>query len=116
MDNLDRLKSRLEYFLNMTEVLSDGTVVERRFLVASVNNLRIEIRPNEHPPPHFHVKSDEINASFGIIDCKFLKGEINSKDRRRIERFHKESIDLLIETWNKLRPTNCPVGIIKIDT
>ena len=38
-------------------------LIEIRELVARVNGLKIEIHPNEHPPPHFHVKTPKVNAS-----------------------------------------------------
>lgn len=50
----------------------EGQVVllENKQLVASINGLKIEIYSNEHPPPHFHVKSPNIDASFTIEDCE----------------------------------------------
>jgi hypothetical protein len=114
MDAIDRLRKRLEYFLSTTDVSPEGYVVERRKLVAQVNNLKILIHPNEHPPPHFHVKADSLDASFEILTCRKLKGEISGQDLKRVIAFHRSSRDLLVETWNELRPTDCPVGPIQV--
>lgn len=73
-------------------------------------DLKIEIYPDEHPPPHFHVKSPNIDASFNIESCNLLKGEIEGRDKKKIEYWHKHAKPLLIEIWNSTRPTNCTVG------
>ena len=85
-------------------------LLENKELVARVNGLKIEIYSNEHPPPHFHVKSPNINASFTIESCTQLKGKISSKDLSKIKYWFKYSKPLLIETWDSTRPTDCVVG------
>jgi hypothetical protein len=81
-----------------------------RQLVERVRGLKIEIYPNEHPPPHFHVKSKNINASFRIENCAQLKGQISPKDYEKVKYWHESSKKLLIEIWNSTRPTDCIVG------
>lgn len=90
----------------------DGTefLIEIRQLVERVSGLRVEIYPNEHPPPHFHVVSPNVDASFAIEDCSRLKGRICSQDERKIRYWHKHAKSLLIQQWNSNRPTNCVVG------
>ena len=54
---------------NACSVFNDcGNMVllENKHLVERVNGVKIEIFSNEHPPPHFHVKSPNIDASFAI--------------------------------------------------
>ena len=85
-------------------------LIEIRQLVARVNGLKIEVYSNEHPPPHFHVKSPNVDASFAIENCRLIKGEISARDRKKIEYWHKHSKPLLVESWNASRPTNCVVG------
>lgn len=90
----------------------DGELVliEIRQLVARVNGLKIEIYSNEHPPPHFHVKSPNVNASFSIESCEKLEGSINSQDLKKIQFWHQHAKPLLIDVWNSTRPTYCSVG------
>jgi hypothetical protein len=114
MDALELLEIKLRYILTMCEVLPNGELLEQRKLVANVNNLKIDIYPNEHPPPHFHIKSNEINASFSILNCELLKGNIPPKDLKKINAFYTLNKSLLIETWNNLRTDDCKVGIIKL--
>jgi len=77
--------------------------------VARINGLKIEIFSNEHPPPHFRVICAGETANYRISDCYQLNGGLN-KWRKNIEYWHRQNKDLLIETWNALRPGNCPVG------
>ena len=54
-----------------------------RVRIALVRNMKIEIRSNEHAPPHFHVISPEIDASFRIDNCEILKGKIGTRIIRK---------------------------------
>ncbi|WP_083918085.1 DUF4160 domain-containing protein [Thioalkalivibrio sp. ALgr1] len=93
----------------------DGALflIEIRQLVTRVNGLKIEVYSNEHPPPHFHVKSPNVDASFDIESCAFLEGKVDSRDRKKIEFWHGKAKPLLIEAWNSTRPTDCTVGLYK---
>ena len=93
-------------------VWPDGTILETRALVAAIGGLRIDIRSNEHPPPHFHVLAAGINASFAIRDCAHLKGSIGAHERRKVEVWHAGARPLLVRKWNASRPTDCSVGPI----
>ena len=90
----------LESVINRTKILPDGRVMEIRFMVDQVNNLKIIIHPNEHAPPHFHVTADGWDATIGIKDCKVLKGNISSKDLKKIEYWHGQNVSRLVETWS----------------
>ena len=79
-------------------------------LVERLAGLRIEIYPDEHPPPHFHVRSPEVNASFAIEDCSLLKGRAPAGAIDKVRYWHKHSKHKLIEAWNATRPTDCQVG------
>lgn len=94
------------------EFLDDGTLVlfGRRHLVEQLGGLRITINANEHPPPHFHVWHQGMDASFLILDCEHLKGNLTERQRRAVKFWFENSKALLIGEWNKTRPSNCPVG------
>ena len=85
-------------------------LIEIKHIVDKVNGLKIEVYSNEHPPPHFHVKTPNINASFVIENCELLNGEIGRKDLKIIQYWHQKSKQILIKAWNSTRPTNCVVG------
>ena len=90
----------------------DGELVllDIKAVVDSINGLKLEIYPNEHPPPHFHVKSATVNASFKIDDGELLHGKILRANYKKIQFWHKRSKSLLIEIWDSTRPTECQVG------
>ena len=82
----------LEKYLDSTKVLSDGRVYKIKRFIAQTNDLKIEIYPNDHLPPHFHVisKSRNINARFHITTLEYLNdktGTIKQKDIKKIQNF-----------------------------
>lgn len=77
-------------------------------------NIKLEIRPREHAPPHFHIIVDDIDYSMTILSGQYIGREItNAKYRKAIERWYKKNRNLLIKVWNEKRPSDCMVGRIK---
>ncbi|MDN7138596.1 DUF4160 domain-containing protein [Pseudidiomarina sp. 1ASP75-14] len=119
----ERLRSFEDYAAWLEAILhnpcnvweEDGEIflIEIRQLVTRVNGLKIEVYSNEHPPPHFHVKSPNVDASFAIANCAVLEGKVDNSDRKKIELWHRKAKPLLIAAWNSTRPTNCTVGLYK---
>lgn len=85
-------------------------LVEQRRLVGVVRGLRIEIYPKEHTPPHFHVKSANVDASFRIDNCTRMNGSINRKDELAIKFWWQKAQHTLINVWDETRPSDCIVG------
>ncbi|MGH7928654.1 MAG: DUF4160 domain-containing protein, partial [Candidatus Binatia bacterium] len=84
-----------------------------RLMIARVEGLKITIRADEHPPPHFHVSYQGEGASFSILDCQRLpKTQGLEIWERTIHDWWEDNRKLLVEKWNVTRPTNCPVGPI----
>jgi len=114
LESLDDYATWLEAILhnpcNVWEEDGEMFLIEIKQLVARLNGLKIEIYSDEHPPPHFHVKSQNVSASFDIKSCNILRGKIERRDRKKIEFWHKHAKPVLIEAWNSTRPTNCTVG------
>jgi hypothetical protein len=77
-----------------------------------IGKIKFEIYPNEHAPAHFHVIIYDKNYSFSIIGCTPLFETTDSRTMKQIEYFYNNNKLKLIETWNELRPSNCPVGSI----
>jgi hypothetical protein len=114
LDDLQEFTEWLEAILHNTCYISEingaECIVEKRQLVDRLNGLKIHVFPNEHPPPHFHVKSPNMDASFSIESCEILNGIINSRDYKAISFWHKHSKPILIKLWDESRPTECIVG------
>jgi hypothetical protein len=84
-------------------------------LVARVNNMSIVIQANEHPPPHFHVRSGGENASFSIEDgCRLKDVKGLEKYDHNIRHWWANNYCTLIEVWNRTRPYGCQVGPVTV--
>jgi hypothetical protein len=109
MDDEQLFKKELEKYLNKTIVREDGVFYFIKELVGRIRNLKIEIYSNDHNPPHFHVKSSDksIDATFRLDNCKLLQGNLNSKDKKRIQKFFEDETNknLMKKMWNKSKPT-----------
>jgi hypothetical protein len=94
-------------------VWTDGELYNIKQLVARVDGIRIEVFAREHPPPHFHIEGGDIDATFSILDCSLIDGRIDRRQRALVEWWYKRSRAVLINAWNKSRPSDCPVGPIE---
>ncbi len=88
-------------------------ILEQRQLFDRVGAIKINLYANEHAPPHFHIKGNDIDASFTIESCELLNGVVPAKVSKKIKHWHKYAKPKLIEFWNNTRPSECPVGQIK---
>jgi len=110
-----------ELVADLAESIRQGKVIEikdgqgRRLLteesVERVDGLKIGVFSNEHPPPHFRVKFQSSTANYRISDCSRINGSGELfKYEKNIRLWWEENKPKLIETWNRLRPSDCPVG------
>ena len=114
-ESLDDLAMVLEILLSGGYSVWEGNqIYSIRKLVDSVNGLRIEIRPREHAPPHFHVLKGDLDAAFSISDGRHLKGSIGDREKALIEWWFARSQAKLVRIWNETRPSGCQVGPIHI--
>ncbi|MDB4433108.1 DUF4160 domain-containing protein [bacterium] len=92
----------------------DGSfdVTFTRVLVERLGPIRIEIHPDEHPPPHFHAVVGSYRASFAIVSGECIAGHLEPADSRKVRLFHRNARERLIQVWNETRPTDCPVAPI----
>lgn len=85
----------------MPGVFNDGQLYFIKQQMGIVRNMKIEMYSNDHNPPHFHVKSTcgSIDAVFGLYDGIYIKGTINSNDKKRIEEYYVHCHKKLIDFW-----------------
>ena len=117
LKSLDDWAVYLESILNgnctVMEINGKLELLLIKALVASIRGMKIEIFPKEHAPPHFHVKSADIDASFSINDCSLLHGKIDHMDYDKILYWYNSGAkQILVEKWNLTRPSKCIVGPI----
>ena len=95
----------------------DGKRQSFKHLVGHLKGLKIEIFSGEHPPPHFRVEYSGESNSFRIDDGSpiYPNGDLK-KYFRNIKKWHTKNKQLLVETWNNTRPSDCPVGKITADS
>ncbi len=79
--------------------------------VARINGLKVQVFSNEHPPPHFRVQFQNSTANYQISDCTRINGggEI-LKYEKNILLWWQKNQSTLIDSWNRQRPSDCPVG------
>ena len=110
--SLNDLAFILKNLIANHSIWTDGRLYNIKALVGIVDSLRIEIYHNEHPPPHFHVRSNGINASFSILNCQLINGKIGNREHKLVEWWYARSRSKLIKFWNDSRPSDCSVGPI----
>ena len=118
--SFDKLKTIDDFELHINQFIvsgayyHEGKILDARHLVDKVHHIKIEIYSNEHPPPHFHIVSNEARASFAIDDCRELENSgFSSREIKNIRDWFIHSKEKLIEVWNKTRPDNCVAGVVK---
>lgn len=82
----------IEIHLDSTKIDSNGQIYKIKEFVASTGDLRVEVYPKDHFPPHFHVvsKQRKINARFDLETLDVLsvkKGKLRQKDIKKIKHF-----------------------------
>ena len=82
----------LEKFLNSTSVSPNWEVYNIKHFIAETNNLKIEVYPKDHYPPHFHVRSKDrkLNARFHLETFDYISTKswkITDKQIKQIKKF-----------------------------
>jgi hypothetical protein len=106
----------------LLESFQQGPVLEirdgkgLRFLteetMARLGKVKIQVFSKEHPPPHFRVQYQSSIANYTIANCSRLNGDGEVlKYEKNIRLWWSENKAKIIETWNRLRPSDCPVGV-----
>lgn len=67
--------------------------------ISQFYGIRISINPNDHNPPHFHVKYAEYEAQVCMKDGQILAGKLPPKARALTEEWRILNIKALLENW-----------------
>jgi len=114
LNSLEDFEIHLNQFVASGASFFEGQILDTRQLVEKIGAIKIEIYPNEHTPPHFHIKSNGMNASFAIDDCRLLKNSgFSTKVIKSIQDWFEHSKPRLIEIWNQTRSDDSVVGKIR---
>ena len=104
----------LEHLLSGGYGVRDDRLTVIRAALARIHGLKISVYAKEHPPPHFHVTGGGLDVSFSILDGSLLTGKIDGRRMELITYWYKRSRGVLVDFWNKTRPTDSPVGPISV--
>jgi hypothetical protein len=72
--------------------------------VIIIDGIRIEIFTDDHPPPHCHVKAGRMRAKFDIATGKLIRGDLDKRSIRKVQRWMAINGDLLMQVWISSRP------------
>lgn len=86
----------------------EGAII-RPYLIQLYRGMKMEIYADEHPPPHFHIKTDHGGASYRITDCKRIAGDLDVSSRV-LKKWWRQNRVAIVELWNSTRPSDCQVG------
>lgn len=113
IEEFEQFEIQLNDFINAGATFFNEQIIETKKLVEKYNGIKIEIHPNDHVPPHFHISANGNNASLAIDDCRVLENSgFSPKVIKNIKDWFLYSKDRLIEVWNDTRPSDCTVGKI----
>lgn len=103
------LKELLNYYLGLDDISLEQHLKEvntaTKDRVETIDDLQVIIYSNDHHPPHFHVKTKnlDIDAKFKIENCELMSGNIGSKDLKKIKAFYMSPKGKIVlnQIWNK---------------
>jgi hypothetical protein len=67
---------------------------------------------NDHPPPHFHVKSNEFRAKIAIETLEVIDGALPPKQLKTVRKWAEQHQKELMRNWLSLQETGT---FVKID-
>jgi len=68
-----------------------------------IDGIKVDLYHNDHVPPHFHAKYAEYENLISIKKMEKMKGNLPTKQQRKIMKWAKEHQDILMEIWESLR-------------
>lgn len=101
----ETLRTYLSYDDSFIDFLLNNPNFVNKERIETIEHLEVIIYPNDHNPPHFHVKSKDlkIDAKFLIETGELYKGKISAKDKKKIKAFYESPKGkILLEiVWRK---------------
>jgi hypothetical protein len=102
--DIDDLLIRLN-LADLAAESSEGSSDRSRFLVMRIRSAEIQIHPNDHPPPHFHVRVNDDTAVYEIATLELRKGSIPRHLAKAVMEWAQENRGALRRAWERSRPT-----------
>jgi Domain of unknown function (DUF4160) len=72
--------------------------------LAIIDGISILMWPNDHNPPHFHVRFAGKTGKFDIATGVMIKGTLNRKTVKKVRTWTIANQAMLLQAWNNFRP------------
>lgn len=90
--------------------INEDFIKTNKHFVDNIDKTKIEIRSNEHPPAHFHVRIAEYESSYAIQNCWYMIGNLPRNYEKKVILWYKNGWkEKLIQKRNQTRPEHCKV-------
>ena len=73
--------------------------------VALFDGIKIEVFPNDHNPPHFHVTYSGARAVVDIQQLEIMEGSLPNKQFRSVVEWAESRQEMLLARFKELNPT-----------
>ena len=71
--------------------------------LAIIDGISILMWPNDHDPPHFHVRFAGRTGKFDMATGQMIKGTINRRTIKKVQSWTIANQAMLLLAWNNLR-------------
>lgn len=71
--------------------------------LALFDGIRIMMYWEDHPPPHFHVEADGLEAQIAIRTGRVLRGSLKGGTGRKVEAWRKQNLPFLMTAWDSCK-------------
>ena len=72
--------------------------------LAIIDGITILMWPNDHPPPHFHVRHAGKTGKFDIATARMISGTVDRRTIAKVERWIPRNRVMLLRAWTTSRP------------
>ena len=72
--------------------------------LAIIDGISILMWPNDHPPPHFHVRFAGRTGKFDIATGTMIKGTLDRKTVKKVQAWTFANQAMLSLAWSNSRP------------
>lgn len=67
-----------------------------------IDGIKVDLYFNDHAPPHFHAKYAEYEDLIAIRNSTKLRGNLPTRQHKKIKKWAKEHRKVLMEIWEEL--------------
>ena len=69
-------------------------------IIGRIKGLILRMFFGDHAPPHFHATNNDKNGLFKIDDLEMFRGDLSTKDQRKVRKWGEPRKDRLKEMWD----------------